>query len=73
MSFDSKVNFTEKVRLLSNEGLKKLVKKIKEVCKSALEDVNSEKLNIKVDEIEQAQFDVLVQLVDLELKATKKA
>ena len=30
--FEKKVNFTEKVRRLTNEGLTKLVKKVKEVC-----------------------------------------
>ena len=38
--FEKKVNFTEKVRRLTNEGLTKLVKKVKEVCPQALEDVD---------------------------------
>lgn len=38
--FEKKVNFTEKVRRLTNEGLTKLVKKVKEICAKALEDVD---------------------------------
>ena len=46
VSFEDKVAFTEKVRRLTNEGLTKLVKKVKELCSDALEDVDSEKLHI---------------------------
>lgn len=54
--FEEKVKFTEKVRRLTNEGLTKLVKKIKEVCPEALDDVNAEKLHIKVDSIDKESF-----------------
>ena len=46
ITFEDKVSFTEKVRTLTNEGLMRLVKKIKEKCKEALEDVDSERLHI---------------------------
>ena len=46
VSFEDKVAFTEKVRRLTNEGLTKLVKKVKDLCSEALEDVDSEKLHI---------------------------
>ena len=57
--FEKKVNFTEKVRRLTNEGLTKLVKKVKEVCPQALEDVDEQKLHIKVDEIDKDSFEKL--------------
>jgi hypothetical protein len=38
--FEKKVHFTERVRRLTNEGLTKLVKKVKELCPAALEDVD---------------------------------
>lgn len=44
VTFEEKVQFSEKVRRLNNEGLTKLVKKVQEVCTSALEDVDEEKL-----------------------------
>lgn len=44
--FEEKVAFTEKVRRLTNEGLTRLVRKVKEICSSALEDVDAEKLHI---------------------------
>jgi hypothetical protein len=40
------------------------VKKCKEICPNALEDVDSEKLHIKVDSIDKTSFDTLDQLVE---------
>jgi hypothetical protein len=57
--FEKKVSFTEKVRRLTNEGLTRLVKKCKEICPNALEDVDSEKLHIKVDSIDKTSFEAL--------------
>eukprot|EP00347_Sterkiella_histriomuscorum_P019573 403341119 len=62
--FERKVHFTEKVRRLTNEGLTRLVKKVKEVCPKALEDVDDQKLHIKVDEIDKDSFEQLDKLVD---------
>ena len=69
--FEKKVQFTEKVRRLTNEGLTRLVKRVKEICPQALEDVNDEKLHIKVDDIEREAFEKLDLLVDENLKTTK--
>ena len=44
--FEQKVQFTEKVRRLTNEGLTRLVKMVRQKCKEALEDVDAEKLHI---------------------------
>ncbi len=69
--FEKKVNFTEKVRRLTNEGLTKLVKKVKDLCPKALEDVDEQKLHIKVDDIDKESFEKLDALVDENLsKAT---
>jgi hypothetical protein len=72
--FEKKVSFTEKVRRLTNDGLTKLVKKCKELCPDALEDVDAEKLHIKVDFIDKESFDKLDQLVEenLHTGATKR-
>ena len=59
VTFEEKVAFTEKVRRLTNEGLTRLVKKVKEKCKDALEDVDSEKLHIQVDKIDKTSFGIL--------------
>ena len=46
VNFEQKVQFTEKVRRLTNDGLTKLVKNVKSLCPDALEDVDDEKLHI---------------------------
>lgn len=69
--FEKKVAFTEKVRRLTNDGLTRLVKKCKDLCPQAIEDVDSEKLHIKVDMIDKVSFDSLSTLVDENL-STKR-
>lgn len=44
--FDEKVKFAEDVRKLHNEGLTLLVKLVKDHCPKAIEDVDSERLQI---------------------------
>ena len=73
VSFELKVQFTEKVRRLTNDGLTRLVKMVKNRCKDALEDVDSEKLHIQVDKIDKESFEALSKLVDENLvKPTSK-
>ena len=49
--FEEKVKLAEEVRRLNNECLTKFVKFIKEQWPGALEDLDAEKLQIKIDEI----------------------
>ena len=71
--FEKKVQFTEKVRRLTNDGLTKLVKRVKDICPQALEDVDEQKLHIKVDEIDKESFEKLDSLVEDNLKTGKAA
>ena len=59
------------MRRLTNEGLTRLVKKVKDICPQALEDVDENKLHIKVDEIDKESFEKLDQLVEDNLKVGK--
>lgn len=52
------------MRRLTNEGLTKLVKKVKELCSDALEDVDDEKLHIQVDKLDKKSFKLLEELVE---------
>mmetsp|Transcript_17466 Transcript_17466/g.29392 ORF Transcript_17466/g.29392 Transcript_17466/m.29392 type:complete len:262 (-) Transcript_17466:44-829(-) len=69
--FEQKVQFTEKVRRLTNEGLTKLVKMVKSLCPDALEDVDDEKLHIQVDKLDKKSFLKLEQLVEENLQKKK--
>ena len=70
--FEKKVQFTEQVRRLTNDGLTKLVKKCKDLCPAVLEDVDAEKLHIKVDDIGKDHFDILTKLVEENLNTGGK-
>ena len=71
--FETKVQFTEKVRRLTNEGLTRLVKQVKALCPDALEDVDDEKLHIQVDRIGKVAFEKLESLVEDNLKKGNRA
>jgi hypothetical protein len=60
--------FSEKVKSLSNGGLVLLVNKVTELCPYAIDDVDDEKIHIKVDKIEKDKFIVLQTLVEDTLK-----
>ena len=61
--FREKTEFLEKVRKLKNEDFTKLVKKIKNICPGAVEDVNEDKLQIHIDKLERKSFSILEALV----------
>ena len=65
--FENKVQFTEKVRRLTNDGLTKLVKNVKSICPDALDDADAEKLYIQVDKLDKASFDQLEKIVEQNL------
>ena len=70
--FELKVKFTEQVRRLNNYGLSRLVKQVKILCSDALEDIDTEKLHIKVDKIDKKSFHSLKELVDDQLELSAK-
>ena len=65
--FDQKVAFVNKVKDLSNEGLTKLVRKVKYLCPAAIDDIDDEKLHIRVDKLDRKSFEAAEVLVEEEL------
>ena len=69
---------TDRIRKLSNEGLAavykiyfyilfkriQLVRLIQKECSQAIEDVDSEKLQIRVDSLDRKTFEQINQLID---------
>ena len=64
VSFDEKMEFTEKVAKLSNEGLTKLVRMLQEECPQVLEDTDNETIQVTVDVIEREVFERLARQLD---------
>ena len=51
-----KLDFVGKIKKLTNQGLTSLVHKIKEVKAQSITDLPDEKIQIKVDDFEKAEF-----------------
>lgn len=73
ITFEEKVAFAESVRKLSDVGLTKLVKAVKEKCEIALSDVDAERLQIKIDDIDKDSFSEIKKIVDQSLAQATEA
>lgn len=71
LNLQEKIQLTEKVRKLSNEGLAAFVKYIQSECTSAFEDLDAEKVQVRVDYIDKATFNSVMQMLDQYLKHNK--
>lgn len=78
LSQQEKVELTEKIRCLSNEELTQTVKLIMKECSKAVEEIDNEKIQIKVDLIDHKTYESLLNLMkkpeknDSENKSAKK-
>lgn len=63
ISFDLRIKFTDYVRKLTIEQMTTLVRMIQEECPRVLEDLDSDRLQIKVDDIDKNSFDKLMDFL----------
>ena len=68
LTMDQKMKLTDKIRVLSNEGLTQVVKLIMKECPKGIEDVDSEKLQIKIDLIDHKTYTQLLETIDTCMK-----
>ena len=68
LTMTEKMNLTDKIRILSNEGLTQVVKLIMKECPNGIEDIDSEKLQIKIDLIDHRTYELLLVTIDNSLK-----
>ena len=64
IDFEEKVTFAENVRKLNDTDLGLFVKMIKEKCSAAIHDLDAEKLQIKLDDIDKDTFYAAKKLVE---------
>ena len=64
LTMEQKMKLTDKIRVLSNEGLTQVVKLIMKECPKGIEDVDSEKLQIKIDLIDHKTYTQLLETID---------
>lgn len=72
ISFDERIKFTDNVRKLTIEQMTSVVKMLQEECPDALNDLDSDKLQIKVDSIDKATFDKLMDYTGSWIKSGDK-
>ena len=72
LTMTEKMNLTHKIRILSNEGLTQVVKLIMKECPNGIEDIDSEKLQIKIDLIDHRTYELLLVTIDNSLKGDDK-
>ena len=74
LSMDSKIDFAEKVKKVSHEVLAEIVKIVESECKHALEELDNDRIQIKVDSLDKQTFEKLLGLVTVadEPKPSKK-
>ena len=72
LSMTEKMNLTDKIRILSNDGLTQVVKLIMKECPNGIEDLDSEKLQIKIDLIDHRTYELLLVTIDNSLKGDDK-
>lgn len=58
--FDERIKFADNVRKLTIEQMTSLVKMMQSECPNVLDDLDSDKLQIKVDDIDRTSFDKLM-------------
>ena len=61
VSFDDRLKFTDNVRKLTIEQMTQLIKLIQEECPSVIDDIDSDKLQIKVDFIDKVSFEKFME------------
>ena len=64
LTLTEKTKLIESIRELSNEGLSQVVKIILKECPKGIEDIDSEKLQIKVDLLDKKTYDIINQCIE---------
>jgi bromodomain-containing factor 1 len=64
LSMTEKMNLTDKIRILSNDGLTQVVKLIMKECPNGIEDLDSEKLQIKIDLLDYRTYELINQYLE---------
>ena len=70
LNMDEKMNLADKIRVLSNEGLTQVVKLIQKECPKGIEDIDSEKLQIKIDLIDHKTYGLLLETIENCMKSS---
>lgn len=71
LNINLKLEFAEKVKRVSHEVLAEIVKIVDSDCKHALEELDQERIQIKIDSLDKPTFDKLLQVVNIFIDESK--
>lgn len=71
VTMSSKLEFTEKIRKVNHEILADIVKIIENECRNAIEELETDKIMIKVDNLTKPTFEKLLQTVNTAIDEPK--
>ena len=64
LSMNEKINLTEKIRILSSDGLTQIVNIITKECPKVIDNIDSEKLQIKIDLLDHKTYNLLMDSIE---------
>lgn len=64
LTLNEKINLTERIRRLTNEGLAAFVRLLQKECPQACEDLEGDRLQIRVDNIDRKTFGNALELIE---------
>ena len=64
LALSDKTKLIEKIREQTNEGLTQIVKIILKECPKSIEDIDNEKLQIKIDLLDYRTYELIIQYVE---------
>ena len=64
VTVDKKMEFVEKVKKLTNEGLTKMVEHIQSLLPQSISDLENDRIQIKVDDFDKDTFSKVSEFID---------
>ena len=64
LSMNEKISLTEKIRILTSDGLTQVVNIITKECPKVIENIDSEKLQIKIDLLDHKTYKLLMDSIE---------
>ena len=64
LTLEEKAKFIDIIKVQSNEVLTQIVKIILKECPKGLEDIDNEKLQVKIDMLDKRTYDLILQYID---------
>ena len=72
VNFENKVELAERMRKANREVLAEIVRTVEAQCKDALDEIDADRIQIKIDSLDKETYNKLWELVEGPAKTLKK-